>query len=298
MHPSPFRYTIPASLDELIAQLTDSREEAMLLAGGQSLIPMLKLRLFRPAHLIDLGRLDELTGIRLAQAEEEPVGLVLGAMTRHAQVAASSQVIDHCPLLAAAAASIGDPHVRNRGTIGGNICHGDPGGVFPVTVMALDAILTVVGPEGTRHAPAQEFFIDFLTTDLGPGEVLSHIAVPAPAIPRGWAFLELRQRRLDLPVLVVGVQVQASSSGAIQQARIVLGGSGMVPLRLEAAEEAVTGQVPGEALARVAEPLIRDGVEPKDNDLASADYQREMAGVFGRRALIQAMTRLASGEKV
>jgi carbon-monoxide dehydrogenase medium subunit len=298
MRPSPFRYTVPTSLNELISQLADSGEEAMLLAGGQSLIPMLKLRLFRPSHLIDLGGLSELTGIRSTQAAEEPSGLVLGAMTRHAQVAESPQVLDHCPLLAAAAASIGDPHVRHRGTIGGNICHGDSSGAFPVAAMALDAVLTVAGPEGTRHAPAREFFIDFLTTDLGPDEFLMHITVPARATLQGWAFLDLRQRRLDLPILVVAVQLQASSAGVIEQARIVLGGSEAVPLRVQAAEAAVTGQAPGEVLARVAEPLIRDAVEPKDNDLASADYQREMAGVFGRRALIQAMARLTNGRIV
>jgi aerobic carbon-monoxide dehydrogenase medium subunit len=294
--PSSLRYERPGRLDEAIELLTQCPDEAMVLAGGQSLLPLLKLRFIRPSCLVDLGGLDELNGWRTTADGASPGGLVLGAMSRHAEVTSMPEVTATCPLLAAAAASIGDPHVRNRGTLGGGLCHADPSGALPAAAMAADCVLGLVGPDGDRRVPASQFYIDYLTADLLPGEVLTEVTVPAPPEAQGWGFLELRQRRMELATLVVAVQLHGSP-GEIRRARVVVGGAGPVPIHLPAAEEALQGQRPTADLARAVEPLIPEGLGAHESDLASADYKWEMAGVLGRRAILQAMARLDGGER-
>src|SRR5580700_940681 len=265
MIPAPFDYAPAESAAHALELLAEHGDDAKLLAGGHSLLPMMKLRLATPAVLIDIGRLDELAGIS-AEGDE----LVIGATTRHADLAASELVRAQAPLLAHAAAQVGDPQIRHRGTIGGSLAHADPAADLPMALVALGGSVDLLGQGGTRNVPADDFFAGFFETSLDPGELIAAVRVPRrPGTP--WGYQKFVRRANDWAI--VGV--------AAIDGRIALANMGPTPLRASAAEQALAdGAGPAEAAGLAAE-----GTEPGEDMHADRDYRRHLARVLTRRAL-------------
>ena len=265
MIPAPFEYVAARSAADAVDLLAEHGEDAKLLAGGHSLLPMMKLRLAAPSVLIDIGRLTELAGISAEGSE-----LVIRAATTHAAVAASGLVRDQAPLLAHAAAQVGDPQIRHRGTIGGSLAHADPAGDLPMALLALGGSVDLLGPGGVRRVAADDFFTGFFETSLDPGELLAAVRVPrAPGEP--WGYQKFVRRANDWAI--VGV---AATGG-----RIALANMGPVPLRARAAERALAD---GASAAEAAE-LAADGTEPGEDIHANRSYRQHLARVLTRRAL-------------
>jgi carbon-monoxide dehydrogenase medium subunit len=269
-------------VDEAVRALRDGGEDAKVLAGGQSLIPLLRLRFAGPSVLVDLGRVDELRGIR-----DDGDALVIGAMTTHATVLADPRVREHAPLLAAATATVADRQVRHRGTIGGAMAHADAAGDLPAVALALDATMEVVGAGGRRTVPASEFFVDYLTSAVGPDEVL--VSVRVPKWP-GWsAHYEKFQRVAQGWALVGAAALVRRDNGSIAQARVALTNVGPTPVRASAVESALAGVSASDAAAVAsAAAHAGEGIHPSDDISASADYRRHLATVVTKRAVLAA----------
>ncbi|PBC59567.1 carbon monoxide dehydrogenase [Streptomyces sp. Tue6028] len=280
MIPPAFEYTRPTSVDEAVRTLADGGEDAKVLAGGQSLLPLLRLRLAFPELVVDVGRIPELRGIR-----EDEGTLVIGAMTTHHDVVRDPRVRRHAGLLAAATATVADPAVRHRGTLGGSLAHADPAGDLPAVILALDATLVAVGPGGRRSIPAREFFVDYLQTALRPDELLVQVEIPARD---DWGFHYEKFQRVAQAWAVVGVAALVRrDDGRIAEARIGLTNMGSTPLRAEAAEEALTGATAVGAVRRAAETAA-DGTRPSSDPSASPEYRAHLARVLTRRAVLAA----------
>jgi carbon-monoxide dehydrogenase medium subunit len=275
MIPAPFDYEVAESVEEALG-LLGSREDAKLLAGGHSLLPLLRLRVTRPSLLVDVGRIDGLRYIRDAGSS-----IAIGALTRHHDVATSPLLQEHNPLVSYAAGLIGDPQVRHRGTIGGSLAHGDPASDLPAVLLALDGEVDVVGREGTRTIPAAEFFLGVFQTAAGPEEMITEVRVPKLSGDHGWSYLKFRRRAQDWATVGVAV-VAKRRNGSTESAAISLVNMGPTPLRARAAEEAVVaGDDPGAVAA--------SGSDPPDDTNGSAEYRRYLAGVLVRRAVEEAM---------
>jgi carbon-monoxide dehydrogenase medium subunit len=271
MIPAAFDYRRADSLDEAIRLLGEGGEDAKLLAGGHSLLPLMKLRLAAPSLLIDIGRLRDLSYVRDAGES-----VAVGALTRHHDVQHSTLLQREVPLLAHVAGEIGDPQVRHRGTIGGSLAHGDPASDLPAACLALGATFTLIGPAGERSVPATEFFQGFLETALAPDEVLTEIVVPKLA-GAGWSFQKFNRRAQDWAIVGVAA-VRNGSTG------IGLVNMGSVPLRATAVESALAdGQSIGDAATHAS-----DGLDPPADLNASPEYRRHLAEVLVRRALEEA----------
>ncbi|MCL6648349.1 MAG: xanthine dehydrogenase family protein subunit M [Chloroflexi bacterium] len=283
MIPARFDYYAPTSLPEVLTLLQQHGPEAKLLAGGHSLIPLMKLRLVTPAVLIDLGRLPGLREIRL-----EGDALSIGALCTHAQIAASSLVRERVPVLAETAGQVGDPQVRNRGTIGGSLAHADPAADYPAVVLALEAELVAVGPNGQRTIPATSFFLAPLTTALQPDEVLTEVRVPALPARAGSSYAKLENRASRYAVVGVAA-VLARANGTAELARIGVTGAGSVAVRAAAAEAALVGKPIDEATIAAAAELVPQAVDVVGDLHASAEYRTAMLKVYARRALTAAL---------
>ena len=271
MIPASFDYEVADSPAHAISLLAEHGEDAKLLAGGHSLLPMMKVRLAQPAVLVDIARVTELSGIRLEGDE-----VVIGATTRHAEVAGSSLLQAEAPILAYAAAQVGDPQIRHRGTIGGSVAHADPASDLPAVLLALDATLVARGTDGAREIGIGEFFQGLFETMLEPGELLTEIRVPKPAAA-GWSFQKFTQRAIDWAI--VGVAVQGN-----QVALVNMGGT---PLRAVTVEAALAGGAsPADAAAQAAE-----GTSAAADIRASREYREHLARVLVSRALTEAGTR-------
>jgi carbon-monoxide dehydrogenase medium subunit len=293
MKPAPFRYARPSTLADAIALLAEAPGERKLLAGGQSLVPMLNMRLVRPAVLVDVNRLPELTGFAPTRAG----GLRIGALTRHAELAASPAVIERAPLLAEAARHVGHAAIRNQGTLGGSVAHADPAAELPAALVALDARMRMTGPRGAREVAADAFFRGLLSTALEADEILTAVEIPAP-VP-GWGFVEIARRPGDFALAGVAamLRVAPGSPARVETARLVGFGVGDRPLRLPGAERLLTGvALDAESAARAGAAAAPDCDPPSDVH-GSADYRRHLATVLTERALLQAGARLASGPR-
>jgi carbon-monoxide dehydrogenase medium subunit len=282
--PAPFAYWDPDELDEALAFLRDHADESSLLAGGQSLGPLLNMRLVRPEFVIDINRiagLDELTA--------DNGTLRLGALCRQDALAHSADVGERCPLLARALPHIGHAAIRYRGTLGGSLAHADPAAELPAVAVALDAQLTLRSLDSERTIGAREFFLTHLTTAIGPGEMLTEAVFPTrPAEPTGAAVLELTRRHGDFAL--VGIAAQVTLAGAeIGAARVSAFGVDQVPRRLEEVEDLLSGERPTRELLREAGAAARDAVQPGSDMHASAAYRRDMCGVLSERALATAL---------
>ena len=283
MYPAPFEYEVAESVDHAIELLGEYGEDAKLMAGGHSLIPLLRLRMAAPTALIDLDRLDDLRYVR-----DEGDHLAIGAMTRHRQVHFNELVNEHCGILSYTAGLLGDPSVQHRGTIGGVLAHGDPAGDMPSVLCALEGELVIQGSDGERTVPALEFFKDYLFTDLDPQEVVTEVRVPKLGPNTGWSYKKFSRRSQDWAVVGVAAVVE-KDNGNIGSARIGLTSMGSTPLRASAVEEALSGASPdriGEA-ANFADA----GTSPGSDDAASAEFRRHLSRVWTRRAIEEALNR-------
>jgi carbon-monoxide dehydrogenase medium subunit len=269
--PAAFEYRRAATLDEALALLAEGGEDAKLLAGGHSLLPLMKLRLAAPSMLVDIGRLRDLAFVR-----EEGDRIVIGALTRHRDVEIDATIRQHVPLLAHVAGQVGDPQVRHRGTIGGSIAHGDPASDLPAACLALGATFKAVGPAGERTIEVAEFFQGFLETALQPDEILAEISVPK-VTGAGWSFQKFNRRAQDWAIVGVAA-VGGSRTG------IGLVNMGSVPLRASAVEEALAGG----ASAQEAASHAAEGLDPPSDLNASSEYRAHLARVLVRRALEEA----------
>jgi aerobic carbon-monoxide dehydrogenase medium subunit len=281
MIPSKFDYLRPTSLDQAIHVLGNAGDDAKVIAGGQSLLPLLRLRLANPEMLVDIGGLDELRGVR-----DEGESLLIGARTTHYQLVGDPLIAEHCGLIGEAAATVADPAVRHRGTIGGSLAHGDPAGDLPAVVLALEATLTARGPAGDREIGAADFFVDYLTTALQPAEILTGIRVPKLG---GWGYRYEKFHRTAQAWAVVGVAALARrSNGQVAEARIGLTNMGPVPVRATAAETAAAGAQASRDALRSAATHADEGTEPPADLHGAPDYRRHLARVLTGRALAAA----------
>lgn len=281
MIPAAFDYLRPATVDEAVRALADAGDEAKVLAGGQSLLPLLRLRLVYPELVVDVGRIEELRGVR-----EEGDALVIGALTTHHDIIRDPLVRRYAGLLAAATATVADPAVRHRGTIGGSLSHADPAGDLPTVALTLDAELTVRGPGGQRAIPARDFFADYLQTALEPDELLTEIRVPKAD---GWGFRYEKFSRVAQAWATVGVAALVrGDDGVIGECRIGLTNMGATPLRARAAEAALVGADAEPRAVRAAAEAAADGTAPTSDASGTADYRRHLAQVLTRRAVLAA----------
>lgn len=281
MIPAPFDYVAPASVEEAVSALsglTSSGTDVKVLAGGQSLLPVLRLRMAAPETIVDLGRIEKLRGVR-----EDGDALVIGAMTTHDTVTRDPLVRQHALLLALAAETVADPQVRHRGTFGGSLAHADPAGDMPAPALALDASMVIAGPSGRRTVSAADFFQDLFTTALAEDELLVEIRVPKHT---GWGAAYQKFHRVAQAWSIVGVAAAVRvEGGSIAQARVALTNMGTVPVRATSVEQALVGQPATADAIRTAAASAAEGTQPPVDANADADYRRHLAGVLTRRAL-------------
>jgi carbon-monoxide dehydrogenase medium subunit len=287
MKPPAFDYAAPATVGEAVSLLEQHEGEAKVLAGGQSLMPLLNMRLARPGLLVDLGRVTGLGYVR-----EIDGGLAIGAMTTQRAVEHSPLVASRNPVLHAAMRFIAHPQIRNRGTIGGSLAHADPAAECPAIALAMDAELRVTGPAGERRIPAADFFVTYLTTALAPAEVLTEVRFPALPDGSGWSFMEVARRHGDFALAGAVATLALDRGGRCAAARLVLFGVGSTPLRARAAEDVLRGEKPSSALIDEAAARAAASLEEPLSDVhASGEYRRHLAGVLARRSLAEAAGR-------
>jgi aerobic carbon-monoxide dehydrogenase medium subunit len=282
---APFAYSAPESVEAVLAELQEHGPDARILAGGQSLVPMMNLRLARFDRLIDVGRVSELAGVR-----RDGDTLVVGATTTHADLACSPATAA-VGLLGAAGRLIGHGAIRNRGTFGGSLAHADPAAEWPAVATALDATLRIAGPAGERTARAREFFRGHFTPDLAPDELLVEATLPIPAAGTGWSFQELARQSGAFALVLVAALVAVDGTGAVERATIVVGACGERPLLADAAQLAGARLEPSQT--REAAHALADALDPPDDIHASAADRRRMAAVLIERALLEAARRAA-----
>ena len=285
MIPPSFEYYAPRSIGEALALLSRLGSDSKLLAGGHSLLPMMKLRFAQPAHLIDLNRIPELRGIR-----EEGAELVIGAMTTEAELLGSALVRNKVPLLAEGAGSIADPQVRYKGTIGGDISHGDPGNDHPALMLALDASFVVTGPKGQRTLKADGYFLGLYATQLAADEILTQIRIPIPAAGSGWSYQKLKRKTGDFATAAAAVVLQMKG-GRVARVAIGLTNVAATALRARDAEAALAGKPLDEASLGEAARLAMSICNPTPDQRGDVAYKTAMCGEMTRRALQAAAAR-------
>ena len=286
MIPSAFDYHAPGTLDEAVALLERLGDEAKVLSGGQSLLPLLKLRLGDAGHLVDIGRIPGLTGISEADGY-----LCIGGATREADLERSDLVREKYPILLDTAAVIADPLVRNRATVGGNLAHGDPANDHPATMLALGAEVVARGPGGERTIPVTQFFTGLFVTALAPAEILTEIRIPVPPPRSGGAYVKLERKVGDFATAAAAAQVTLGGAGEIARVGIGLTNAGPTPIKATAAEEYLQGRQPdAEAVAEAAR-LASEAASPSADRRGSAEYKRDMARVLTGRAVTRAVER-------
>jgi len=279
MIPAAFDYIVPKTLPEATAELVKHGGEAKVLAGGHSLIPLMKLRLSTPSFLVDIGRIGDLSYIR-----EEDGHIAIGALATHHDIEFSELLKNKLPLLTSAASQIGDPQVRNRGTIGGAAAHADPFGDFPACLLALDAEFTAVGPRGERSIAARDFFVDTFTSSLEPNEILREIRIPTPPPGSRGTYLKFSRRSQDWAIVAVAAQVRVTGH-EVTQVAVGLTGMGSRPIRASGVEQALRGKAGHDDELRAAAERAVDGTDPQQDLNGSPDYRRHLAQVLTRRAL-------------
>lgn len=286
MYPAAFEYHRPASVKEAVSLLAKHKDDAKLLAGGHSLIPLMKLRLAQPKHLIDIGRLSRLAGIR-----EVKGAVVIGALTTHAMIEHSDLLKKKCPVLPEAAAKIGDPQVRNMGTMGGSLAHADPAADWPAVILALGAELKAVGPRKERTIKADDFFKDLLTTALQPNEMLVEIKIPLPPAKSGSAYVKFPHPASRFAVVGVAALLTLDGKGSCQAARVALTGIGPKATRAKGVEAALEGKALDAKALETAAAKAPEGIAIQADLQGSEEYKAHLARVFTRRALEAALER-------
>jgi carbon-monoxide dehydrogenase medium subunit len=290
MIPAAFEYHAPSTLGEATALLSKLGDDAKVLSGGQSLIPLMKLRLANPAHLVDINGIPGLSGIR----ESDGV-LRIGALTRESELEESQIVRSRYPLLHDTSRVIADPLVRNLATVGGNLAHGDPANDHPATMLALGAEIVAVGPKGERRVPIASFFTGPFETSLKPDEILTEIRIPSPAARSGGAYLKLERKVGDFATAAVAVQVTLGANGACESVGIGLTNVGLTPIKATKAEASLKGATPDEAAIKRAAALAADAAEPSEDLRGSVEYKKDLVRILTARALRTAVERAQSG---
>jgi CO/xanthine dehydrogenase FAD-binding subunit len=285
MKPVTFDYYTPKSVGETFDLLTKHGTDGKILAGGQTLVPLLNMRLVKPASIIDINQVMELDGIQVNSQ-----GLFVGALTRQQTLLEDRRVAEGWPLLVDATGYIGHRAIRNRGTIGGSLAYGNPSAELPAAMVALNAEIIARSPGRQRNIPAKEFFLGPMKTALQPDELLTHVQLPSLPARAGWAFLEVSHRQRDLPLVAVAALVALDDSGNCSDARLVLAGVGSKPHTVDVPSQMV-GQNPTPELIDAAAHVAVANLEPNSDLHASADYRRHAAQTLSRRALILAVER-------
>jgi carbon-monoxide dehydrogenase medium subunit len=281
MIPAKFDYVAPSSVEEALTALAEAGDEAKIMAGGQSLLPVLRMRLNAPELVIDLGRIDSLRGVR-----DDGDAIVIGALTTHSDVVTNELVREHALLLSKAAAEVADNQIRHRGTFGGSCAHADPAGDMGPAALALDAEFVIAGAGGTRSVGAQDFFVDLFETAIGEDEILTEVRIPKHT---GWGahYEKFVRVQHQWPIVAVAATVQASG-GTINEARIGLTNMGSTPLRATATEAALAGAAATDEAVRAAAAHAADGTNPPSDLNGDSDYRKHLATVLTRRAVLQA----------
>lgn len=293
MYPSEFAYQAPTTLADAVRLLQGHDGDVKILAGGQSLLPLMKLRLAEPATLVDIGRIPDLRGIR-----EEGDAVVIGAMTSYRDVLDSELARRRVPLLVEAVQQVGDMQVRSRGTIGGSLAHADPAGDLPAVALALDAEITAMGPSGSRTIPAGDFFVDTLTTALGEGEMLTSVRMPAIDQARtGSAYVKHRHPASGYAVVGIAAVVRLAEDGSCQSARVAITGAGSHATRAAGVEQALAGKPITDATLAEATAHAADGLDLMSDSYASDEYRAHLVVVMARRALAEAAARAREGRR-
>lgn len=286
MFPANFEYRCPVNISEALGLLNEHGENAKLLAGGQSLIPILKLRLAEPQWVVDIGRLGELQEIR-----ETDGSVQIGSLVRHVEIERSELLARTCPLLPETAAEIGDVQVRNRGTFGGSLAHADPAGDFPAAALALEARLTASSTDGERSFAAEDFFTGLMMTVLRHNEILTSVEIPKDAPRTGSAYVKMHQQASGFAIVGVASIVRLDAEGKVEDVRVGITGVADRPCRARDVEERLRGSRAGGKEIQSASALAADGVEPLGDIHASEDYRRDLAAVFTARSLSKAVGR-------
>ena len=281
MIPAQFDYVAPSTIEEALQALAEGGEDAKIIAGGQSLLPVLRMRLNAPELVIDLGKIESLRGVR-----DDGDAIVIGAMTTHHDVQHDPLVREHALLISRAEAEVADPQVRHRGTFGGALAHADPAGDLGAPALALDAEMVAVGPNGSRTIPAVDFFEDLFTTALAENEILTEVRVPKRS---GWGAHYEKFVRVahQWPIVAVAAAVRVDG-GTIAEARVGLTNMGSTPLRARAVEDALVGQPATDEAVRAATAAAAEGTNPPSDLNGDADYRRHLATVLTRRAVLAA----------
>lgn len=291
MKPAPFDYYAPTSVEEALSHLAEHGYDAKVLAGGQSLVPMMNFRLVQPSILVDLNNIPDLAYIR----PDDHGGLRIGAMTRHRQVEMDPLVAQRMPLLHESMPHIGYPQIRNRGTLGGSLSHADAAAELVTVTVALNGRFRVRNQDGERWIPAEDFFIGLFATVLEPQDLLVEVELPAMAEHSGWSLMEVARRRHDFALVGVAAVVTLDDGGRCRQARMVFLSAGDGPVVADRAAGLLQGKVPeGEAVRAAAEMAAYQEIDPGSDIHASADFRRRLANVLAQRALEQAFERAAA----
>ncbi len=289
MIPESFEYHVPKSLAEATRLVSQFGGDGKLLAGGHSLIPLMKLRLASPRHVIDIGRIAELAYIR-----EEGAKIQIGALTTHFQIESSGLLKTKCPLLPETASEIGDVQVRNKGTLGGSLAHSDPAADWPAPILALEAEIQATSARGERWIPGQQFFVDVLATALEPDEILTAVRVPVLPERGGDTYLKLHHPASGFAVVGVAVRVVLDEKGSVAQVAVGVTGVGAKAYRASEVEKVLRGKSPTAKRLEEAASHAADGVDANADLYASAEYRSHLACVYTRRALAQALERAAA----
>jgi aerobic carbon-monoxide dehydrogenase medium subunit len=284
-----FDYLTPATIGQALDVLAEHRDEAKVLAGGQSLVPLLNYRLAKPRVVVDINTLP-LNGVSVAGDR-----LRIGALTRHATLEESAELARACPLLREAAVLIGNVRVRTLGTLGGSLAHADPAAELPMAMVALDARFDVAGRGGGRTIAARDFFTGYLTSALAPDELLIDVELPVPR-DTGWAVEELSRRAGDFAIVAVAALIRLDARGRVDDARMAFGGVGPTPVRVAAAEDLLLGAEPTPERLGEAADAARDALNPESDAFVSGAYRGHLAGVLARRALARAVARAMAAD--
>ncbi len=291
MKPATFEYLLPGSVEETVGLLEQHEDDAKIIAGGQSLIPLMNFRLARPKILVDINGIKSLSGIK-----EEEGKLVIGALTRENEAKDSVLVQEHCPIFSQAISKIGHAAIRNRGTIGGSLVHCDPSAELPTVSRVLNAEMRIVGSDGEKLIEAEDFFITYLTSVLEPSEILLDIRIPKLNKDCGWSFVELSRRSGDFAIVAVAVILIMDEKGVCREARISLGGVEATPIRAEEAESYLAGKVVDGTILKTAGKLATENIDPESDYHASAEYRENMVEVMVIKGLEEALARTKGGQ--